>query len=195
MTKTTLTKPKHRTIRSRAFASIALAVALGVAGPACAPAPTAVRSFEDTFPHQLDSFPVVGPVAYTDDYGAARSGGRSHDGNDLMADRAQKLLAVEAGTLVSVGYSSLSGNKIWLVAEDGAAYFYAHLDSFAPGISEGKTVWAGQVLGTVGNTGNASGGAPHLHFEIHPGGRAASSINPYDLLIEAQSRGPVVPVA
>jgi murein DD-endopeptidase MepM/ murein hydrolase activator NlpD len=105
-----------------------------------------------------------------------------------MADRGQTILAVEAGTLVSVGWSDISGNKIWLVADDGAAYFYAHLNGFARGIETGTRVVAGQDLGTVGNTGNASGGAAHLHFEIHPGGRTASSINPYYPLRTAQNR-------
>jgi murein DD-endopeptidase MepM/ murein hydrolase activator NlpD len=159
------------------------------ASAACVPAadsqPVAVA---DKYPGQLDAFPVVGPVTYTDDYGAPRSSGRSHQGTDLMANRGQKILAVESGTLASVGWSDISGYKIWLTADDGSAYFFAHLNSFSPGIETGARVNAGQELGTVGNTGNASGGAPHLHFEMHPGGRTAASVNPYNYLRTAQTR-------
>lgn len=110
-----------------------------------------------------------------------------------MADTGQPIVAVEAGTLIDVSYTSMSGNRIWLVTDSGTAYFYAHLDGFAPGIEEGMQVWAGQRLGTVGSTGNASGGAAHLHFEIHPGGRSSGSTNPYSLLRDAESRAVIVP--
>ena len=161
---------------------------------ACVAAPGAgSRSFSDRLPGQLDAFPVIGSVDYSDDYGDARSGGRSHEGNDILADTGQAIVAVEAGTLVDVGYSSMSGNRIWLVTDSGAAYFYAHLDEFAGGIEEGMRVWAGQRLGTVGSTGNAAGGPSHLHFEVHPGGRSASPTDPYDLLRDAESRAVIVP--
>ena len=61
---------------------------------------------------------------------------------------------------------------------DGTYFFYAHLDTFAEGIAEGVAVTAGQVIGTVGSTGNA--GTAHLHFEVHPGGGAA--VNPYPII-------------
>lgn len=73
---------------------------------------------------------------------------------------------------------ALGGKSLRLTAPDGTYYFYAHLDSFAPGIGAGTAVRAGQVIGYNGATGNAH--EPHLHFEIHPGGGAA--VNPYPFL-------------
>ena len=73
-----------------------------------------------------------------------------------------------------------SGNAWWLTAADGSGtyYFYAHLADFAPGLSVGSCVEAGQIIGFMGNTGNSA--FPHLHLEIHPGG--GSAVNPYPLL-------------
>lgn len=181
--------------RRRRGALRALSVgAIAAMASACVTTPVKTdRSFTDQIPGQLDYFPVVGSVQYSNDYGAARSGGRSHQGNDVMANRGQQILAVEAGT-VSIGASSLSGNRIWLTTDSGAAYFYAHLDGFAPGLTDGARVWGGQLLGYVGSTGNASASAPHLHFEMHPSGRSGASTNPYQYLRGAEARGAVAPV-
>ena len=72
----------------------------------------------------------------------------------------------------------LGGNQVKLFGDDGVAYYYTHLHSFG---KKGRVV-AGDVIGTVGNTGNAAGGPTHVHFEVHPGGGAA--VNPYPLLAQ-----------
>ena len=120
---------------------------------------------------------MQGPCTFGDTYGASRSGGRSHEGVDLMAKTGQLVYAVAAGTLSKQTLDkagSLSGNAWWLTGTDKTYYFYAHLSAFAPGLKVGSKVVAGQFIGYVGATGNAGGA--HLHFEIHPGGGA--SINP-----------------
>lgn len=125
----------------------------------------------------LSAFPVQGPCTFGDTYGATRSGGRSHEGVDVIAKTGQLVYAVVAGTLTRQTTDkpgSLSGNAWWLTGADRTYYFYAHLAAFAPGLKVGSKVVAGQFIGYVGATGNA--GSPHLHLEIHPGGGA--SINP-----------------
>jgi len=115
--------------------------------------------------------PVAGPNAFGDTWGAARSGGRTHQGVDMMSPFGTPLIAVVAGS-VTMKTNNLGGNVIWLTGADGNKYYYAHLSSWE-GSSRG--VSAGEVIGYVGATGNTS--ANHLHFEIHPGGGAA--VNPY----------------
>ena len=127
-------------------------------------------------------FPVGGKCAFIDTYGAARAGGRAHEGVDIIAPQGKPIYAVTSGTIWRMSYlgggsNTLGGNSVHLKAGDGTGtyYYYAHLVAFADGITKGATVTAGQLLGFVGMTGNASG--PHLHFEIHPNG--GTSVNPY----------------
>ncbi|MEI6401699.1 MAG: peptidoglycan DD-metalloendopeptidase family protein [Actinomycetota bacterium] len=116
--------------------------------------------------------PVNGPVGFGDTWGAPRSGGRSHQGVDMIGARGLPLVAVVDG-FVQQKTNSLGGNAVWLSGTDGNKYYYAHLDSWA----EAGSVTAGTVIGYLGDTGNARFSIPHLHFEIHPGGGAA--VNPY----------------
>ncbi|MGD9702148.1 MAG: M23 family metallopeptidase [Acidimicrobiia bacterium] len=127
-------------------------------------------------------FPVGGKCAFIDSYGAPRAGGRAHEGVDIIAPQGKPIYAVTSGTIWKMSYlgggsNSLGGNSLHLKSGDGTGtyYYYAHLVAFADGITKGTTVTAGQLLGFVGMTGNASG--PHLHFEIHPNGGASE--NPY----------------
>lgn len=130
-------------------------------------------------------FPVGDPHTYGDSFGAPRMPGTEfahwHEGTDVMAPMGTLLLASERGVIMRVGTGGvLGGNAVWLRGESGTAYYYAHLSQFAPGLVEGMVVDAATVIGFVGDTGNAQGGAPHLHFEVHPGGGAA--VNPYPIL-------------
>lgn len=110
-------------------------------------------------------------VGFGDTWHAARSGGRLHEGVDMLGARGTPLLAVVDG-FAKMRNNTLGGNAIWLVGRDGNSYYYAHLDSFGALGNVSK----GDVIGYLGDTGNARG-TPHLHFEIHPGGGAA--VNPY----------------
>ncbi len=120
--------------------------------------------------------PVQGPHAFSDDWGDPRSGGRRHEGNDLMASRGTPIVASVAGTVKGQN-SSLGGISYYLTGEDGNTYYGTHLDRLSG--ASGR-VEAGTVVGYVGSSGNASASAPHLHFEIHPGG--GRPVNPFATL-------------
>ncbi|MCP3998582.1 MAG: peptidoglycan DD-metalloendopeptidase family protein [bacterium] len=124
--------------------------------------------------------PVNGAVAFTDTWGAPRSGGRTHEGVDMIAARGTPLVAIEDGTIKRMGNGGLGGITIYLTGASGDQYYYAHLDAWAPGLTVGQSVAVGEPIGTVGNTGNAQYTIPHLHFEFHPGG--GSPVNPYPLV-------------
>jgi len=109
--------------------------------------------------------------AYGDSWGAPRSGGRSHEGVDMLAPRGTLIYAVVSGT-VNFRQNRLGGNAASLVGDNGNRYYYAHFASYE-GMS--RRVTQGEVIGYNGDTGNATG-TPHLHFEIHPGGGLA--VNP-----------------
>lgn len=119
--------------------------------------------------------PVQGAVTFMNDWGFPRSGGRFHEGTDLFAPRGRAVVATVNGTVVQ-SRGSLGGNQVRLRGEDGVGYHYSHLDRFG---AAGR-VAAGAVIGYLGTTGNAAGTAPHVHFEVHPGG--GSAVNPYPRL-------------
>jgi murein DD-endopeptidase MepM/ murein hydrolase activator NlpD len=118
--------------------------------------------------------PVDGPVDFIDSWGYSRSGGRSHKGVDMMAANGVPTVAPVSGEVQHRG-SSLGGMSWYVYGDNGNMYYGTHLSSYA---NQGVGwVEAGTVIGYVGSSGNASASAPHLHFEIHPGGGAA--VNPY----------------
>jgi len=115
--------------------------------------------------------PVAGPRAFADTWGAPRSGGRSHEGVDMMSPGGTPLVAAESG-YANFSTNRLGGNAIWLQGSGGTKYYYAHLSAWE---GSSRAVSQGEIIGDVGATGNTT--ANHLHFEVHPGGGRA--VNPY----------------
>jgi peptidoglycan LD-endopeptidase LytH len=121
--------------------------------------------------------PVQGAVSFRDDFGEPRSGGRSHKGNDMFAATGTPIVAATNGSVFFQG-DPLGGNAAY-VNGNGNTYYYAHLDDYVGGA---RAVQAGELIGHVGSSGNADGGAAHLHFEIRVGGPNGTQIDPYPTL-------------
>src|SRR5438876_1121047 len=117
-------------------------------------------------------FPVYGQSSYGDTYGALRSDvpGGWHHGDDIFAALGAPVLAVAHGTVFSVGWNKVGGWRLWLRDDRGNEFYYAHLSAYSPFAVNGAIVQAGDVLGFVGDTGDALHTPFHLHFEIHPVG-------------------------
>lgn len=124
-------------------------------------------------PAPTNACPVAGPVAFVDSWGSARSGGRRHQGVDMLAAGGTPVVAPVAGTVTHRG-NRVGGLSFHLAGDDGAYYYGTHLSGY------GASGWvpAGTVVGYVGDSGNARG-TPHLHFEIHPAGEGTPAVNPY----------------
>jgi hypothetical protein len=162
-------------------------------------------------------FPVLGKTTFSDDFGDPRPQG-PHQGNDLIAARHTPVVAVEAGTVQRWTRSASAGCMLYLHGRSGTTYLYIHLNNdlgagndnrgrctdgiaYAPGLRDGQKVAAGALLGFVGDSGDANGAHPHLHFELHPGGGGA--VSPYRWLKRARhllypgatTRDPVTPLA
>jgi putative cell wall-binding protein len=143
------------------------------------------------------TFPVIGPVSYTDTFGQPRSG-HPHAGQDLMGTKMQELVAAAAGTVTYLQQTEISGNLLEITGADGWVYTYIHLnndtpgtddgkaarsDTFGPGIEKGAAVEAGQLVGYLGDSGNAEEAGAHLHFELKD--PTGITVNAYTALQEA----------
>ncbi|HVM17642.1 MAG TPA: M23 family metallopeptidase [Gaiellaceae bacterium] len=145
-------------------------------------------------------FPVVGPATYTNDFGDPRGSNR-HAGIDIMAPKRALAVAVEEGTVKFWTTSSRAGCMLYLYGRSGTTYLYIHLNNdltlqndnrgacvpgvaYAPGLKSGAKVQAGEVVGYVGDSGDADGISPHLHFEVVRGG--TTTVNPFAHLNRAQ---------
>ena len=145
-------------------------------------------------------FPVLGEAHWQDDFGDARGQG-GHQGNDIMAPRKALALAAEAGTVKFHTTSSRAGCMLYLDGASGTEYLYIHLNNdltdendnqgscvpgvaYAKGLKSGAKVTAGQPIGFVGDSGDADGISPHLHFEVHPNGGGA--VSPFKYLKTAR---------
>jgi murein DD-endopeptidase MepM/ murein hydrolase activator NlpD len=115
-------------------------------------------------------FPVYGPSQFGDSYGAFRGdvSGNWHHGDDIFAPLGAPILACADGIVFSVGWNDVGGNRLWLRDDQGNEFYYAHLSAYTPLAKNGLHVHAGEMLGFVGNTGDAQGTPTHLHFEVHP---------------------------
>jgi Peptidase family M23 len=181
--------------------------------PAADPASAAEQPAEDDEPVEADgidgitrpiAFPVLGPVQYGNDFGACRDGcARHHQGNDMIGVRMQPLLAAVDGTVtkISLDNKGISGVSIRVTGDDGWYYNYFHVNNDTPGTDDGQAtpewqvepgltvgsrVRAGQVIGYMGDSGNAEFSVPHLHFEIRTPDH--TPVNPYHSLVAAQQR-------
>src|SRR3954447_25590549 len=177
--------------RTTARGVLFLAVTLGLVAGTAVAAPAAKAPLHIVFP-------VVGQVQYTDDFGAARSGG-AHQGNDLMSAKRSPAVAAEAGKVKYWTTSASAGCMLYLYGACKTTYLYIHLNNdltarndnrgkcvqgVAYTVKNGARVAAGQQIGYVGDSGDANGGASHLHFEVHPSGGKAT--DPYPYLQSAQ---------
>jgi murein DD-endopeptidase MepM/ murein hydrolase activator NlpD len=124
-------------------------------------------------------FPVAGKHDFADTFGAPRSDVPVHEGNDIFASFGTPIVAVADGRIYRVGTLHISGNRLWLRDRKGYRYFYAHLSDFAAAAYNGADVHAGEVIGFVGNTGDAEPTPPHLHFEVHMPDGAVVDPNPF----------------
>jgi peptidoglycan LD-endopeptidase LytH len=129
--------------------------------------------------------PVVGirPYDLSNSWGDDRDGGRrKHKGIDIFAPKGTAIVAVADGILSYIGEQPKGGNCLWLTTEEGTSFYYAHLDRWAPGLYEGMEVRSGDLLGFVGNTGNAKTTPSHLHFGVN---EDDEMVNPYPILTKA----------
>jgi len=178
---------RHRT-KARGVLFLAATIGLAV-GSAAAFAAT-------TVPEHI-IFPVVGKVAYVDDFGTPRPGG-PHQGNDILAEKKSPAVAAEPGKVKYWTTSRAAGCMLYLYGESGTTYLYIHLNNdltmrndnrgkcirgTAYAVKNGAKVAAGQQIAYVGDSGDADGGNSHLHFEVHPGGGKA--VSPYPSLQKA----------
>ena len=115
-------------------------------------------------------FPVVGVSGYGDSYGAFRGDvhGKWHHGDDIFAPLGAPVVAVANGTINRAGWHKRGGWRLWVRDAAANQFYYAHLSGYAPRVFHTRHVRAGDVLGFVGNTGDAFASPPHLHFEVHP---------------------------
>jgi Peptidase family M23 len=140
-------------------------------------------------------FPVLGGTTYTDDFGDPRAGG-VHQGIDIVATKRSFALAAEAGKVEFWTHSASAGCMLYLHGASGTDYYYIHLNNdltpkndnrgkcvagtaYAKGLKDGAKVAAGQPVGYVGDSGDANGIHAHLHFELHPGRKAATDPYPW----------------
>ena len=202
---------RSRALRWFALLSIVLtAISAGAASPASAHGQHGQQASEG--PIREITFPIVGSVSYEDTYGACRGSGcsRSHQGVDIFGPKLAPLVAAKSGRITSLRRSAATnaGNTVIIQDDEGWRYLYLHLNNDSPGTDDGANpqgwivpkrlrigdrVEEGQVIGYLGDSGNAEGTSAHLHFEIRP--PKQGPINPTPSVLAAQTAGRLVPVS
>jgi murein DD-endopeptidase MepM/ murein hydrolase activator NlpD len=169
-----------RTLFTNLFIAIFLMILIAIVKPLIESAVYAVHIASIPAPDKLN-MPVadVRATSLQNSWHAPRDAGRRrHEGIDIFAPRGTRVRSTTEGIVLRVAKSKLGGNVIWVLGPGGQRHYYAHLDRFAA-VHAGMRVQAGTVLGYVGNSGNAAGTPPHLHYGIYT---AAGAINPYPFL-------------
>ena len=118
---------------------------------------------------------------------APRGIDRLHEGQDIFAPKGTPIYSATTGYVYKVGENPLGGQTVSVIGAGGRIYYYAHLDSYAPGIEVGDPVNTKTLLGYVGTTGNAQGTPPHLHFGVYT---SSGAINPLPLIVDRQTQPP-----
>lgn len=174
---TTTTRPSLATTTTSTTSTIATTTTT-VDDTSATTVVTTTTTLEEPLPAGSQTCPVDGATTFTDSWGDPRPGGRTHSGTDLLAAEGTPLVAIESGTITSLGWHSSGGLGLYLRGDSGDTWYYAHLSSFIAGLVGGMRVGVGQRIGFVGHTGNAS--TPHLHLGWQPGG--GSYQNPYPIV-------------
>lgn len=188
-----MTRPR-RSVRFAALIATAM-VAFSTMAPARpALAASAVPPFDLKFPQETNV------TTLHNDFGARRSGGRRHKGNDLMAPKMTAVYAAADGIVETIAINRRAGRYVLIQHRDGWTTMYAHLNNDNPGTDDGEAPWsltisrrvkegafveAGQLIGWVGDSGNAEGSGSHTHFELAHNGQ---EVNPYPYLKDAWER-------
>lgn len=167
--------------------------------PALRPVPVLANDTPPPFDIVFPQDPWL--TEFVDSYGWARSGGRHHQGNDLMAPKMTPVYAIAFGVITSVGEGGIAGRRVIVDHRNGFESWYLHLNNDTPGtddgradwletvmpdVAEGRTVQAGMQIAWVGDSGNAESVGSHTHFELHWKGEA---IDPYPYLERAYTEG------
>lgn len=163
---------------------IGLVALLVGSGPLKRPILMLRLAFEE--PPKTLPLPIAGvpPAALRDSWGAVRSGGRKHQGIDIFAPKGTPVRSTTRGLVFRIGENRLGGNVVWIFGPGRQMHYYAHLDGFGK-FEPGALVMPGDIVGYVGNTGNARGTPPHLHYGVYTPG--AGAINPFPLLQQDQT--------
>lgn len=180
--------------RLRSVITLLLAAALFAAGMSWIWRLPAIQAMAFGWQLRREPIPTTLPVPVqgvsarqiADTWGAARSGGRRHEGVDIFAARGTPVVSSSDALVLAIRDQGLGGKQVWTLGPGGERHYYAHLDDWADGLQRLDRLRAGDLIGHVGDTGNALGTPPHLHYGIYG---AEGARNPHPLFRSAASAG------